>query len=70
MKHTGMILFIIGCGGLAESYGNTKATIISLTLAIVGGLILFREVSNEKVHIDRHDHTNGNVLDRLYFLGK
>ena len=68
MKHTGMILFLIGCGGLAECYGNTKATIISLTLAIVGGLILFREVSHEKVHIDRHDHTNGNVLDRLYFL--
>ena len=43
MKHTGYILFILGCGGLAESYGNTKATIISLTLAIVGGLILIRE---------------------------
>lgn len=67
MKHTGMILFIIGCGGLAESYGNTKATIISLTLAIVGGLILFREVSNEKVHIDRR--TDGiNVLERLRYL--
>lgn len=68
MKHTGMILFIIGCGGLAESYGNVRATIISLTLAIVGGLIVFHEVRDEKVHIDRHDHTNGNVLDRLYFL--
>ena len=67
MKHTGMILFIIGCGGLAESYGNTKATIISLTLAIVGGLILFREVSNEKVHIDNRTGSN-NILDRLHFL--
>ena len=68
MKHTGYILFILGCGGLAESYGNARATIISLTLAIVGGLILFREVSNEKVHIGRHGRNTGNVLDRLYFL--
>ena len=67
MKHTGMILFIIGCGGLAESYGNVRATIISLTLAIVGGLILFREVSNEKVHIDNRTGS-GNILDRLFFL--
>jgi hypothetical protein len=67
MKHTGMILFIIGCGGLAESYGNTKATIISLTLAIVGGLIVFHEVTHEKVHIDNRTGSN-NILDRLHFL--
>lgn len=68
MKHTGYILFILGCGGLAESYGNVRATIISLTLAIVGGLILFHEVKHEKVHIDKHGRNTGNVLDRLYFL--
>lgn len=67
MKHTGMILFIIGCGGLAESYGNVRATIISLTLAIVGGLILFHEVKHEKVNSDKR--TDGiNVLDRLRYL--
>ena len=67
MKHTGMILFLIGCGGLAECYGNTKATIISLTLAIVGGLIVFHEVRDEKVHIDNRTGSN-NILDRLFFL--
>lgn len=67
MKHTGMILFIIGCGGLAESYGNTKATIISLTLAIVGGLILFHEVKHEKVHSNKRTDS-GNILDRLFYL--
>lgn len=68
MKRTGMILFIIGCGGLAECYGNTRSTIISLTLAIVGGLIIFHEVTHEKVHSDRHSRNTSNVLDRLYFL--
>ena len=67
MKHTGFILFIIGCGGLAEAYGKPTQIIISLILAIVGCLILFHEVSNEKVHIDRS--ADSNVLDRLHFLG-
>lgn len=68
MKHTtGFILFILGCGGLSEAYGKPTQILISLTLAIVGGLILFHEVHDEKVHIDKR--TDGiNVLDRVRYL--
>lgn len=67
MKHTGYILFLIGCGGLAESYDKPIQTIISLILAIVGCLILFHEVKNEKVHNHRNVD-NVNILSRLRYL--
>ena len=66
MKHTGIILFLLGCGGISEAYGKPTQIIISLILAVAGCLIIFHEVSNEKVHIDRS--ADSNVLDRLRFL--
>lgn len=68
MKHTiGFILFIIGCGELSEAYGKPTQILISIILATLGGLILFHEVTHEKVHIDKR--TNGiNVLERLRYL--
>ena len=68
MKHTtGFILFIIGCGGLSEAYGKPTQILISIILAILGGLILFHEVTHEKVHIDKRTGS-GNILDRLFYL--
>ena len=67
MKHTGYVLFLIGCGGLAESYDKPIQTIISLMLAIAGCLILFHEVTHEKIHSNKRDY-NSNILDRLRFL--
>lgn len=68
MKHTtGFILFIIGCGGISEAYGKPTQILISIILAILGGLILFHEVKHEKVNSDKR--TDGiNVLDRLRYL--
>ena len=68
MKHTtGFILFIMGCGGLSEAYGKPIQILISIILAILGGLILFHEVTHEKVHIDRRIDSD-NILDRLFYL--
>ena len=67
MKHTGIILFLLGCGGISEAYGKPTQIIISLILMIIGCLILFTEVRNEKVHIDR-SNSSSNILDRLQFL--
>lgn len=67
MKHTGFILFIIGCAGISEAYGKPTQIIISLILMIIGCLILFHEVKHEKVNSDKR--TDGiNILDRLFFL--
>ena len=68
MKHTtGFILFIIGCGGLSEAYGKPTQILISIILATLGGLILFHEVKDEKVHIDKRTGSD-NILDRLRYL--
>ena len=66
-KSIGFISFICGCGGIAEAYGNSRAIIISLILMIIGCLILFTEVKDEKVNNHRNID-NVNVLSRLQYL--
>lgn len=67
MKHTGIILFLLGCGGISEAYGKPTQILISIILAILGGLILFHGVHHEKVNSNKR--TDGiNVLDRLRYL--
>lgn len=67
MKNIGIALFLIGCGGLAEAYGNPRQTIISSIMALLGILLLINEVTHEEVHNNRRDYS-GNILDRLHFL--
>lgn len=65
MNKVGFVMFLIGCGGLAESYGNTRQMVISIVLAGIG--ITAMRLCDEKVHSDMRTD-NGNVLDRLRFL--
>lgn len=64
MSKVGFCMALIGVGGLAEAYGNTKQLWISLLL-IGAGAVLMR-MENEK-DIDRRTD-RGNILDRLRFL--
>ena len=64
MSKVGFCMALIGVGGLAEAYGNTKQLWISLLL-IGAGAVLMR-MENEK-DIDRRTD-RGNILDRLFFL--
>ena len=64
ISKVGFCMALIGVGGLAEAYGNTKQLWISLLL-IGAGAVLMR-MRNEK-DIDRRTD-RGNILDRLYFL--
>lgn len=66
MDKAGFILALIGVGGLSESYGNTRATIISIAMVLIGsGLIYIGIKGNEK---NNNKCSDSNVLDRLYFL--
>lgn len=64
MSKVGFCMALIGVGGLAEAYGNTKELWISLLL-IGAGAVLMR-MRNEK-DIDNRTGSD-NILDRLHFL--
>ena len=69
MDKAGFILCLIGAGGMAEAYGFNKSFSISLTLIIIGGLLIFAgDMKHDTENFKRSD--NCNVLDRLYFLRK
>ena len=65
----GFVLTLLGFGGMAEAYGFNKSFAISLTLIIVGGLMIFvGDMSNDIKTYKRNNRCDSNVLDRLYFL--
>ena len=65
----GFCLCLIGLGGMAEAYGFNKSFAASLSLIIIGALlILVGDMKHDTENYRRTD--NGNVLDRLYFLRK
>lgn len=67
----GFAMTLIGVGGMAEAYGFNKSLAISLTLVIVGGLMIFAgDMSDDIKNYKRINRCNDNVLDRLYFLRK
>ncbi len=72
MKHLdkiGFTLFLIGAGGMAEAYGFNKSFAISLTMIIVGGLMIFvGDMNNDIQTYKRNNAADSNVLDRLHFL--
>lgn len=65
LAKVGFVLALIGFGGIAEAYGNTRSVVISLTLISVGAFLMAKGSIHETVHF-RND--NSNVLDRLHFL--
>ena len=66
----GFIMALLGMGGISEAYGNAYQTTISALLILVGGILLYRGLSDEKKNNDKHCRDTGNVLNRLYFLCK
>lgn len=72
MKHldkVGFAIVLIGMGGMAEAYGFNKSFAISLTLIMLGGLMIFvGDMSNDIKTYKRNNANDSNVLDRLFFL--
>lgn len=72
MKHldkVGFAIVLIGMGGMAEAYGFNKSFAISLTLIMLGGLMIFvGDMSNDIKTYKRNNAADSNVLDRLFFL--
>lgn len=63
----GFTMALLGLGGLSEAYGNVFQITISATLIVVGGILIYEGIGNEKKNNER-SHSDSNVLDRLYFL--
>jgi len=71
MEKIGFVLCLLGFGGMAEAYGFNKSFSISLTMVIVGGLMIYvGDISNDIKTFKRNNRCDSNVLDRLYFLRK
>ena len=66
----GFTMALIGVAGISEAYGSASQTTISALLIIIGGILLYRGLTNENSNTNEHRADNGNVLDRLYFLCK
>ena len=67
MKHKaniGFIMALLGWGGLSEAYGNGYQTTISALLIIIGGILLYRGLADEKQNIGGTDDS----INRPYYL--
>lgn len=67
-SNIGFVMVLIGLGGLSEAYGSASQTTISALLILLGGILLYRGLTDEKQNNNEHRADNSNVLDRLYFL--
>lgn len=74
MKHLDKIGFtslLIGTAGMPESYMIPKHIAACMILIIIGCLmILIGDLYNDTQNYKRNNHSDSNVLDRLYFLKK
>lgn len=69
MDKVGFVLCLLGAGGMAESYGLNKSLAVSLTMIILGGLLIaIGDISNDVKNYKRNNRRSDNILDRLYFL--
>ena len=71
MSKAGFVISLIGLGGMAEAYGLNKSFALSLTMVVVGGLMVWiGDMSNDIKNYKRSNNADSNILDRLYFLRK
>ena len=68
MDKTGFVMVLLGLGGMAEAFPNSRQIAISAVLIIVGTVIFYKGNCNEK-NTDKRT-SDSNVFDRLHFLGK
>lgn len=60
----GFTMALLGVAGISEAYGSASQTTISAVLIIVGGILLYRGLSNEKKNIGGTDDS----INRPYYL--
>ena len=63
-ERIGFIMALLGCAGISEAFGSVSQTTISALLLIIGGILLYRGLSNEKQNIGG---TNDSI-NRPYYL--
>lgn len=60
----GFIMALLGLAGISEAYGSASQTTISAVLIIVGGILLYRGLTDEKQNIGGTDDS----INRPYYL--
>lgn len=60
----GFILALLGMAGMSEAYGNASQTTISALLILLGGILLYRGLTDEKQNIGGTDDS----INRPYYL--
>jgi len=63
-ERIGFIMTLLGCAGMSEAFGSVSQTTISALLLLIGGILLYRGLSNEKQNIGG---TNDSI-NRPYYL--
>lgn len=63
-ERIGFTMALLGVAGISEAYGSASQTTISALLIIVGGILLYRGLSNEKKNIGGTDDS----INRPYYL--
>jgi hypothetical protein len=63
-ERIGFIMALLGCAGMSEAFGSVSQTTISALLLIIGGILLYRGLSNEKQNIGGTDDS----INRPYYL--
>ena len=60
----GFILALLGVAGMSEAYGSASQTTISALLILLGGILLYRGLTDEKQNIGGTDDS----INRPYYL--
>ncbi len=60
----GFILALLGVAGMSEAYGSASQTTISALLILLGGILLYRGLADEKQNIGGTDDS----INRPYYL--
>lgn len=63
-ERIGFIMALLGCAGISEAFGSVSQTTISALLLVIGGILLYRGLSNEKQNIGGTDDS----INRPYYL--
>jgi len=63
-ERIGFIMALLGCAGMSEAFGSVLQTTISAMLLLIGGILLYRGLSNEKKNIGGTDDS----INRPYYL--
>ena len=63
-ERIGFTMALLGCAGISEAFGSVSQNTISALLLLIGGILLYRGLSNEKQNIGGTDDS----INRPYYL--